>query len=113
MAAGKHESKYKKEDNWGERNECGDSEFDGPKSSDRDKTMCGNLTVLGQTTLNSTEVVPPEITVGGRVFVPTTLRYVSDVTLGAGGRAAEGGEPSLQASYATIVVLAEKGSDSL
>lgn len=95
-----HESKYKKEDNWGEKKGCGSSEFEGDKASSRPTTFCepvqclSSLTVQGPTSLNSTSVIPPAITVGGVTFVPTVLRYVSAVSSGG------------VAAYSTILVLA-------
>jgi len=105
--AEKHESKYKKEDRWGELTSCEDPpEFDGAKASNRPKTYCkpvtclSTLSVNGQTTLNSTEVLPPAITVGGITFVPTEIRIVTGV--GAPGPNGEAGAPI----YGTMLVLA-------
>lgn len=95
-----HESKYKKEDNWGEKKGCGSPEFKGDKASRRPTTFCepvqclSSLDVQGPTSLNSTSVIPPAITVGGVTYVPTILTYVSAVS------------PGGIAVYSTIQVLA-------
>lgn len=103
-----HESKYKKEDNWGEKKGCGNSDYKGNKASSRPVTFCDSVTCLsslsvnGPTTLNSTSVLPPAITVGGVTYVPTTLRYISAVS---GGN----GSPVIPV-YSTIQVLAAQVS---
>lgn len=119
-----HESKYKKEDRWGEKTTCGDPDFLDAKVGDRDKHICRSLTVDGPTLLNDTEVIPPAITVGGRTFVPTVLKYVSGVSVSmsrAGLFPGDGGDsgggdgggsatPTTNVTYSTLVVLAEVNS---
>ena len=102
-----HESKYKKEDNWGEKRGCGPSEFKEEKAGQRPATFCkpveclSSLTVQGPTSLNSTSVAPAAITVGGVTYTPTVLTYVSGVS---GGN----GSPVI-AIYRTVQVLAAAG----
>ena len=84
------ESKYKEEDNWGEITDCSADTLPGTKASTRPQQFCkpvtcldtttcdSTLDVTGQTTLNKTEVIPPEITVGGQVFVPKPLLTLFD-----------------------------------
>jgi len=102
-----HESKYKKEDNWGELRNCGKSEFEGSKSSWRESVFCdpvqclSSLNVQGPTTLNSTSIIPAAVTVGGVTYVPTILTYVSGVT---GGN----GSPVI-ATFKSVQVLAAAG----
>ena len=105
-----HESKYKKEDRWGELTSCGDEpEFPESKASNRPKTYCkpvtclSTLTVNSQTTLNDTTVIPPAITVGGHTFVPTYIQVVTGT--GAPGPNGEAGAPI----YGTMLVLAASG----
>ena len=102
-----HESKYKKEDNWGEERGCGPSEFIEEKAGQRPATFCkpveclSSLTVQGPTSLNSTSVAPAAITVGGVTYTPTVLTYVSGVS---GGN----GSPVI-ATYRSVQVLAAAG----
>ena len=66
---------YTEENNFGELTGC-EANTEGPKSVGRPAEFCdtvamaSTLDVTGKTTLNETEVVPPEITVGGVTFVP-------------------------------------------
>ena len=102
-----HESKYKKEDNWGEKKSCGESEYTGDKAGQRPATFCkpveclSSLTVQGPTSLNSTSVAPAAITVGGVTYTPTVLTYVSGVS---GGN----GSPVI-ATFKSVQVLAAAG----
>jgi hypothetical protein len=107
--AEKHESKYKKEDRWGELTSCEDPpEFEGAKASNRPKTYCkpvtclSTLTVNGQTTLDSTTIVPPAVTVGGQTFVPTLIQVVTGV--GPEGPNGEAGAPTY--GYYTVLAAA-------
>ena len=96
------ESKYSAENNWGEITECGGG-LDGTKFSNRPQEFCKPITCLDtttcestldvtqKTTLNETEVVPPQITIGGHVFVPKT-----------GGEIIDGGEIAADGSFPTF-----------
>lgn len=99
MAAQKHESKYKAEDNWGETKDCEPPEFEGDKASSRPATFCkpvtalDSLTAVGPTTLNQTTIVPPAITVGGQTFVPMQVPLCIGIAPG-GPPARVGEEPA-------------------
>ena len=96
MAAQKHESKYKKEDDWGELKNCETSDFKAGKASSRPATFCKPVSCLNTLSVaGATTILPPAITVGGVTYVPTILRYVSGVV---GGKAV----------YGSIQVLAAK-----
>ena len=88
MAAQKHESKYKAEDNWGETKDCQPPEFEGDKASSRPATFCkpvtalDSLTAAGPTTLNQTTIVPPAVTVGGQTFVPMQVSLCIGINQG-------------------------------
>ena len=96
------ESKYKKEDRWGEISDCGGETFPGTKASTRAQQFCKPITCLDtttcestldvteKTTLNETEVVPPQITIGGHVFVPMPSAALID----GGEMGADGSLPS-------------------
>ena len=96
------ESKYKKEDKWGEISDCGGESFPGTKASTRPQQFCKPVTCLDtttcestldvaqKTTLNETEVVPPQITIGGHVFVPVAAGELID----GGEIGADGGIPA-------------------
>jgi hypothetical protein len=95
MAAQKHESKYKEEDNWGELKDCEESEYKGDKASSRPATFCKPVQCL-----DSFSVMPPAITVGGITYVPTNVVVVATpASIGPGGAV-------IPATYATINVLA-------
>jgi hypothetical protein len=101
MAAQKHESKYKKEDNWGELKECQLSEHKGGKASSRPAAFCKPVTCLDTLSVaGATTILPPAITVGGITYVPTEVMVV--VTPGSVGL----GGVAIPATYATINVLA-------
>ena len=93
------ESKYKKEDKWGEIKDCNAETFPGTKASTRPQQFCKPVTCLDTTTcestldvtdkatLNETEVIPPQITIGGHVFVPVAASALIDGgEIGADGR---------------------------
>ena len=92
-------TQYTAENNWGELQPGEESQFTGTKYSGRptlfgkpvtcaDTTTCeGTLDVAQKTTLNETEVVPPQITIGGHVFVPVVTPQVIDGgEIGADGK---------------------------
>ena len=94
------ESKYKEEDNWGEITDCNAETFPGTKASTRPQQFCkpvtcldtttceSTLDVTDKTTLNETEVVPPQITIGGYVFIPSQISASIDGgEIGADGKA--------------------------
>ena len=97
------ESKYKIEDNWGEITDCNAEALPGTKASTRPQQFCKPVTCLDttkcestldvteKTTLNETEVVPPQITIGGHVFVPRI-----------GGELIDGGEIGADGSLPTF-----------
>ena len=101
MAAQKHESKYNKEDNYGELTKCEPSEFEGDKASSRPASFCKPVTCLDTLSVaGATTVLPPAITVGGITYVPTNVMVVvTPGSIGIGGVA-------IPATYATINVLA-------
>lgn len=99
------ESKYKEDDNWGEIRDCDVKTFPGTKASTRPQQFCKPVTCLdtvdvtGKTTLNETEVIPPEITVGGYAFVPSQLSAVID-----GGEIGEDGKlPPLPLTHTFLI----------
>ena len=105
-----HESKYKKEERWGELTSCEDpTDFPETKASNRPKTYCkpvtclSSLTVNGPTTLNDTTIVPPAVTVGGQTYVPTVIQVVTGM-----GPAGPDGEPGAP-TYGYYTVLAVSG----
>lgn len=81
-----HESKYKREDNWGEEKDCSSPEYEGTKSSTRPQVFCKPLTCLDDVTIE-----PAKITVGGYTFVPRTVTIVTSVTGGGGTIGPNGG----------------------
>ncbi len=94
---------------WGpndEINTC-DPDETNPKLSSRPKVYCkdvtcqSSLSVLGPTTLNSTSILPPSLTVGGVTYVPTNVMIVVSAGSPAGPGAA-----AVPPTYATINVLA-------
>jgi len=119
MAAGKHESKYKEEDKWGELTDCEDPTYGGTKASSRPKEYCkpvtalstltavGPFTSVSTATLNETTVVPPRITVGGQTFIPMEVPLCVGINPGvpAGpGREAVGPTPIMQ-TYSLLVAV--------
>lgn len=105
MAAQKHESKYKEEDNWGELKDCEKSEYKGDKASSRPASFCEPVTCLSTLSVaGATTVLPPAITVGGITYVPTNIMVVvTPQSIGVGGVV-------IPATYATINVLAAQGA---
>ena len=95
-------AKYKQEDNWGEKNSCGNQEFEGNKASSRPVTFCKSVTCLDTLSVaGATTILPPAITVGGVTYVPTDVMVV----VSAGTPAGPGGV-AIPPTYATINVLA-------
>ena len=90
---------YTKENNFGELSGC-EANTEGPKSAARPVefcdtvdcaapvTMASTLDVAGKTTTNETEVIPPQITVGGQTFV--VMEVPLCVGIAGGGAAREG-----------------------
>ena len=72
-----------------------------PKKYCKDVTCESTLSVLGPTTLNSTSILPPSLTVGGVTYVPTNVMVVVSA-----GSPAGPGVPAIPPAYATINVLA-------
>ena len=114
-----HESKYKKEDRWGELRNCDDPpDFKGSKSSNREQEFCRPLTCLDtvdikkKTTLNETEVIPPAITVGGLTFVPTEVELCIGISGGGGTVGPDGGSiaPPTPVMGSFILLVAEDGT---
>ena len=105
MAAQKHESKYKEEDNWGELKSCEPSEYEGDKASSRPAAFCKPVACLDTLSVaGATTILPPAITVGGITYVPTDIMVVvTPGSIGLGGIA-------IPATYATINVLAAQGA---
>lgn len=75
-----HESKYKKEDNWGEYRNCGDDHpYSGTRRAPRPKHYCDQVTIAktlgvsGATTLSSTLKVGGTTTISGNASVSGTL----------------------------------------
>lgn len=75
-----HESKYKKEDNWGEYLKCGDEHpYSGTRTAPRPKHYCDQVTIAktlgvsGPTTLSSTLNVGGTTTINGNASVSGTL----------------------------------------
>ena len=111
-----HESKYKKEDNWGEYGDCDyPSDYSGQKHSHRKQVFCRPLLcketvdIEGKTTLEETEVLPPAITVGGLTFVPTEVELCIGISGGGGSVGPEGGSvaPPVPVMGSFILLVAE------
>jgi hypothetical protein len=100
---------YTAENNFGELTGC-EANTEGPKSVARPAefcdtvdcaapvTMASTLEVQDKSTLNETEVVPPEITVGGQTFVPTEV--IIPVVVGTDSE----GKPITQSTQLTLLV---------
>ena len=102
MAAQKHESKYKKEDDWGELRNCETSDYKASKASSRPATFCKPVSCLDTLSVaGATTILPPAITVGGVTYVPTDVMIVVSAGTPAGP-----GVIAVPPTYATINVLA-------
>ena len=100
---------YTEENNFGELSGC-ESNTDGAKSCGRPMefcdtvdcaapvTMASTLEVEDKSTLNETEVIPPEITVGGQTFVPTEV--IIPVVVGTDSE----GKPVTKSTQLTLLV---------
>lgn len=71
--AGLHESKYKKEDNWGEINGCDDDRFVGPRIAPRPKTYCMQVSMLDTLKVSGHTTLSSSLGVGGNASVAGTL----------------------------------------
>ena len=114
-----HESKYKKEDNWGEYGDCTHpTEYTGTKHGHRKQVYCSpvkfekTIDVVGKSTLNETEVIPPAITVGGLTFVPTEVELCIGISGGGGTVGPDGGSvaPPTPVMGTFILLVAENGA---